>query len=68
MKDIKGAAIHGDGDMAGMLDILRIHLDAIVDDREAKRMLENIAYAIETAFDLGRVTGEDKALKDHEGR
>jgi hypothetical protein len=68
MKDIKGAAIHGDGDTAGMLDILRVQLDAIVDDREAERLLQNIAYAIETAFDLGRVTGEDRALKDPEGR
>jgi transcriptional regulator with XRE-family HTH domain len=68
MKDIKGAAIHGDGDTAGMLDILRVQLDAIVDDREAERLLQNIAYAIDTAFDLGRVTGEDRALKDPEGR
>jgi hypothetical protein len=68
MKDIKGAAIHGDGDTAGMLDILRIQLDAILDDREVERMLQNIAYAIETAFDLGRVTGADQAMKDPNGR
>jgi hypothetical protein len=57
-----------DGDPAGPLDYLRMHVDAIVDDREAERMLENIASAIGSAFELGRIAGEDKALKDREGR
>jgi hypothetical protein len=51
-----------------MLDILRTRIDTILDDREAERLLENIAYAIETAFDLGSVAGKDRALKDREGR
>jgi hypothetical protein len=57
-----------DGDSAGPLDYLRMHVDAIVDDREAERMLENIASAIGSAFELGRIAGEDRALKDREGR
>jgi hypothetical protein len=35
-----------------MLDILRTRIDTILDDREAERLLENIAYAIETALTL----------------
>jgi transcriptional regulator with XRE-family HTH domain len=67
LKDVKGSTIHGDKDTAGMLDVLRTRIHTIVDDREAERLLENIAYAIEDAFDLGRIAGEDKALKDRGG-
>ena len=68
LRDVKGAAIHGDDYVPGDLEHLRMHMAAISDEREAVRMLQNAAYAIETAFDLGRIAGEDRALKDREGR
>ena len=33
----------------------------MADDRETGVLLENIAYAIEDAFDLGRAAGRDEA-------
>ena len=68
LKNVKGAAIHGNDYLPGELERLRMHMAAISDEREAVRMLQNAAYAIETAFELGCVAGEDKTLKDRGDR
>ena len=64
LSGIRGIAAINDGDMAGPLDILRMRVDTILDESEAEDMLDNIALAIKSAFELGEMAGEHKALRD----
>jgi transcriptional regulator with XRE-family HTH domain len=68
LKKVKGPAIHGDGETTGMLEILHLRIGQIIEGRESERLFENIAYAVETAFDLGRIEKGYGAKKGHKSR